>query len=385
MLRLLVLCDHYLPSYKAGGPIRSLASLVRELGGEIEFRILTRDRDFGEAAPLPGITAGAWQEVEGAQVCYLSRPSLTISSLRRWIRSAAPQAMYLNSFFSFRFSILPLLLRRLGAIPRVPTVIAPRGELMPGALGLKRTKKRLFLAAARLLGLHKGLTWHATSSAEAAELHARWRDARVVEAQNLSAARVSDAGPHREGKPAGSLRVVFVSRVTRMKNLDVALRALQGVRGEVQFDIYGPQEDAEYLAECEKLVRALPLSTKVTLHGGVPHHLVHRVLQQSDLFFLPTRGENFGHSILEALGAGCPVLISDATPWRNLHEKGVGWDLPAEDLSAFRARLQACVDMGPDEHRALCDRALAYSRTLARDRSALVQYRELFDRCSRPT
>jgi glycosyltransferase involved in cell wall biosynthesis len=40
------------------------------------------------------------------------------------------------------------------------------------------------------------------------------------------------------------------------------------------------------------------------------------VFRQYDLFVFPTRGENFGHVIIESLSVGTPVLLSDRTPWR---------------------------------------------------------------------
>jgi glycosyltransferase involved in cell wall biosynthesis len=58
-----------------------------------------------------------------------------------------------------------------------------------------------------------------------------------------------------------------------------------------------------------------------------------------DLFFLPTRGENYGHVILESFLAGTPALIADTTPWRNLEEAGIGWDLALDDEQGFVSRI----------------------------------------------
>ena len=49
-------------------------------------------------------------------------------------------------------------------------------------------------------------------------------------------------------------------------------------------------------------------------------------------FILPTLGENFGHVFIEALAAGCPLIISNRTPWLELEKKGIGWDIPLENL-----------------------------------------------------
>src|SRR5947199_71186 len=48
---------------------------------------------------------------------------------------------------------------------------------------------------------------------------------------------------HRSAPP-GPLRIVFLGRVSRVKNLDLALRALAHVTAPVAFDIYGPLQDA---------------------------------------------------------------------------------------------------------------------------------------------
>ena len=49
-----ILCfvDYYLPGYKAGGPLRTIINMVSQLGGEFEFLIVTRDRDFTKVRGL---------------------------------------------------------------------------------------------------------------------------------------------------------------------------------------------------------------------------------------------------------------------------------------------------------------------------------------------
>ena len=100
-------------------------------------------------------------------------------------------------------------------------------------------------------------------------------------------------------------------------------------------------------------MRTLPPNINATYRGILPHNKVVQELSRHDLLFLPTLGENFGHVIVESLQAGCPVLIGEQTPWRNLEERGVGWDLPAKDFSAFREVLQHCIDMDNEEHRGM--------------------------------
>jgi glycosyltransferase involved in cell wall biosynthesis len=71
---------------------------------------------------------------------------------------------------------------------------------------------------------------------------------------------------------------------------------------------------------------------------------------------MPTANENFGHAIVEALLAGCPLITSDQTPWRGLAQRGAGWDLPLAAGDEWRRVLQTCVDMdAPAFERASCN------------------------------
>ena len=106
-------------------------------------------------------------------------------------------------------------MRRLGLIPRLPTILAPRGEyLSAGALGLKHARKQAYLLAARGLGLLDDVWLHATSEQEADEIRDGCPWARdIVVAPNI---RVLGPMPQ-AAAPAddGRLRIVFLSRVNQ--------------------------------------------------------------------------------------------------------------------------------------------------------------------------
>ena len=80
--------------------------------------------------------------------------------------------------------------------------------------------------------------------------------------------------------------------------------------------------------QLDALIAALPPHVRVQWHGETPNEGVVAAMAKTDLFFLPTAGENFGHAIFEALSSGVPALISDQTPWRQLEAAKAGWDLP---------------------------------------------------------
>ena len=379
-MKILILRAYYLPGYKSGGPIRTIANLVDRLGDELEFKIVTADRDSGDGKPYPNINVNNWNRVGKADVFYMSPKKRSLRDFRKLLCSTDYNILYLNSFFSPHFTIKPLLLRKLRLILDRPLVVAPRGEFSPGALGLKSFKKRVYMTVAKALGLYKDIIWQASSEHE--ELYIRrWfgRNARVMVAPNLPPLlNTADELVVVSYKTKGCLKIIFLSRISRMKNLDGALEMLKGLKGKVEFNIYGPMEDKTYWAECRKIISRLPVNIDVRYCGSVEHDKVGVAMREHDLFFLPTLGENFGHVILEALCAGCPVLISDQTPWRDLEEKGVGWDLPLDQPELFREVLQRCVDMNNEEYVKWSERAWEYGLQVTKDDKVVEQNRRLF-------
>lgn len=168
-----------------------------------------------------------------------------------------------------------------------------------------------------------------------------------------------------------------------MKNVDYALKLLRNLEGQVTFDLYGPFEDPAYEATCRSLASSLPDNCRATFHGPIPHEEALAAFGSHHVFLLPTRGENFGHVILESLASGCPVLVSDRTPWRNLEELGVGWDLPLDDPHGFETVLQTLMDMDSDEWHRRSSSALAYASKVTTDEKPLEASRKMFlDLCS---
>jgi glycosyltransferase involved in cell wall biosynthesis len=377
----LVLMAHYLPGYKAGGPVRTIRNLVASLGDEFDFRIVTSDRDYGTCQPYPDVTINGWNHVEQARVFYANAAARRTCRLAATMAKVDPDIVYLNSFFSPRFSIVPLVLRRVGrGAPRAAWIVAPRGECARGAIAIKSFKKRSFVAAARIAGLHRGVIWQASSAHEAADIERELRvpcDSIHV-APNLTAPVERDlpaAAPRRE--PA-RLSVCFLARVCAMKNLLFAIETLSRCTSSVDLHVYGPVEDAAYAARCRALVPVDRSTLTVTWHDEVPHERVRSVLGAHDVFFLPTLGENFGHGIFEALAAGVPVLVSDRTPWRDLEAAGVGWALPLDDHGPFIAAIERLATMPPEARLAMRHRAHAYAARVAESEVAIDANRRLF-------
>jgi glycosyltransferase involved in cell wall biosynthesis len=377
----LALVRYYLPGYKSGGPVRTINNIVEHLGDDIDFRILTSDRDALDDAPYPDVSVDAWNRVGKARVYYVPPTKQTTRGLLQLIKDTPYDVLYLNSFFDPIFTQRPLMIRRLGLLPTKPVVIAPRGEFSSGALAIKRWKKVPYQWFASALGLYRGLIWQASSDREAEDI--RCGMGRTVQnisvAPNLPSLSIdNESQGYKLLKDGGPLRLVFLSRIAPMKNLDFALRVLARVTTTVHFDIYGPIEVASYWRQCQVLMTKLPPNVSVQYHGAVAHSEIPTVFGSHDLLFLPTRGENYGHSILESLSAGTPVLIANTTPWRNLEKRGIGWDLALDDEQGFVDCIHHASQLSGGALKIWRERVYRFAREYATNPDIAASNRNLF-------
>ncbi len=335
----LAFIGNYLPGYKAGGILRITVNTVDHLCDEFAFKIVTRDRDLGDDQPYPDIKLNEWQQVGNAQVYYLSSRSETLRDIRNLIDHTPHDMLYLNSFFD-SFTIKVLLNRILHKKSFKPVIVAPWGEFGWASLKQKYPKKFFFIKAAKLLGLYDNIIWRASSEYEKQDI------IKIMEIKQDVIRIISDlplkyipddfnSVPFQLSSDGISLKIVFLSRISREKNLDYALRVLNKVHATVVFDIYGPAENEAYWKECQELIGKLPTNVKVSYCGSVSASQVLPTFSRYDLFLFPTGGEAYGHVIAESLISGTPVLISTETPWRNLPSDGLGWDIDLGEMDSF--------------------------------------------------
>lgn len=377
-----LVCTHYyLPGYKAGGPTRTLSNLVDQLGDQIDFNILTVDRDSGDKTSYPDVSIDDWNRVGKANVYYLSQNAGSFWGLRRVLRREQYDLLHLNSFFSHSFTIKALILRKLRLIPNKPVIIAPRGELSKAALGIKGLKKRVYRYAVKRIGLYNEVNWHASGEREVGDIRREFGPkANILIARDLvvEPPNNTNLSKSRPSKIQGRLDLLFLSRISRIKNLDGAISMLKNLKGTVNFNIYGPLEDEDYWVECQRKISRLPKNINVRYFGMVPPDAVGEIFRKHHVFLLPTQGENFGHVIYESLAAGCPVIISDETPWRDLESANAGWSIPLNNTEKFCSVLQHCIDMDESDLEIHSKQAQQRAALVSEDLSAISDNRNMF-------
>lgn len=375
--KVLIFIDWYLPGYKAGGPIQSVANLVEHLKDEFEFFIVTRDTDYCEVTPYPSVISNEWNKLpNGVNVYYISHNALTRSTIRTLIRKTNFEIVYLNGIYSLYFTLIPLLYLR--KKHEIKVIVAARGMLAQSALNVKKTKKQFFLRAIKVLKLFDKVVFHATNELEKKDIrNVLGHKFEIRTAANLPQKTMLLTLPIRE-KQAGELRMVNIARIAPEKNLLYALKVLKKVSVNVLFDFYGPIYDQQYWEECQKVIGELPSNVKATYKGSLSSDQVLSTLSTYHVMFMPTQGENFGHIILQSLMSGCPVLISDQTPWKDLVEKRIGWDFALSDERSFVDSIHAINSMDRSGFNLLSANAFQFAEKFINDPEILEQNRFLF-------
>lgn len=375
--RIVVFIDWFLPGFKAGGPVRSMANMVDHLSGEFDFYIITRNTEYLEKLPYDNVLPDTWTDfASGVKVYYCSENRISLKRWRSLMDEVNPHTIYINGIYSFKFSLMPLLAAKWQKISHI--VVAPRGMLASSAIDVKRVKKSVFLAFARFLGLYKRVWWHVTNTKEGEDVKRQLsKNGSQFVAPNLPKKLMVPV--QSIDKLKGSLRLCSLARIAPEKNTLFALQCLAGLNtsGHIVFDVYGQIYNEDYWNECKMVISNMPPTVKVNYKGIVTPDDIAHTLSRYHALFLPSCGENFGHVILESFMAGRPVIISDQTPWRQLKAKNAGWDLSLSSGSDFMEIIEYMTDMAQPDFDPMCKSANGLARDVMNDEEVIGVYREM--------
>lgn len=366
MTIIVVFAPSFPPSFRGGGPARTLEALTREAPAEFDVRVVTPDQDLGSPERM-AVASNSWSAFDETPTYYASIDKLAdLWRMYREVRRLDPDVIYLNSMFHLKFAIVPRILAAVRYIKPRAILVAPRGELDPGALAIRSTKKRAFLRVFRFFRLQRNITWHASAPLERDSIKSVWgTSANILVRENETSLPKT---PLESSKHEGPFKAVFISRISEKKGVLTAIEALHGVDSPVELDIYGPEEDLAYVTKCREAARNLPDHCTVRFRGEVAHEDVRATFNRYDAMFFPTAGENFGHVIAESLSASCPVLLNDTTPWTELLREGGGEVVATGSVEEWAKAIAAVASKNPDQRLAFRQTASdAYARWRGKD------------------
>ena len=150
-VKVVVFSPYYLPAVLAGGPVKSISFLVRSSAGPFSTRVVSRNWDFGGAERLRS-PANTWVDTGEERIWSYDRGP--VPYVRSLLAAACerPRLVYVNSLFDPWTALAPALLWRVLGAKRSDLVVAPRGQLAPGALATSAFRRRLTSASTKTDG-----------------------------------------------------------------------------------------------------------------------------------------------------------------------------------------------------------------------------------------
>jgi len=343
------------------------------LGDDYNFKIITADRDRGCHSNYNGIVVDSWNSVGKAEVLYVKNGKFRFSTLAESCKNA--DMVYCCGPYNI-YTLKVVLLKKLRVF-NSKVVIASMGSFSRGALEIKHIKKKVFIKLVKIFGFFKSVTWSVTSQLEREDVKrvvGKKADCKVAE--DLPSTTVSRTT--RLVKLPSKIKIVFISRINRMKNLLFTLEAINGLSGEIILDIYGPIEDDKYWKECTEYMKNFGSNISWKYKGVVDSSSVINTFSKYHIFVFPSKGENYGHVIFESLAGGCVPIISNNTPWGDFEENKCGNIIELDLLTEYSRIIQEYIYMNDVEFSQLSFNAISESKRKIFESKLQTGYRDIF-------
>ena len=351
--------------------MQSIANLVKEYQEEVEYFIFCGDVDLN-GAQLKDIETNKWVHFNEHTKVWYNGPDKISDTLVKQVEFIKPDILFIIGLFSWHYNMVPILFCK-----GPQKILSTRGMLHPGALSQKKWKKTIYLQLFKLLEYHYSVHFHATDEEEKSYIQSRFgKPANVLVAGNFPNKVSLLPLPPKEPM---QLKIVSIAVISPMKNILWIIEGLKECTGKVEYNIYGPVKDEEYWEVCRQEIKRLPQNIKVNYHREIEPQKISEALKDAHVFILPSKSENFGHSIYEALSAGRPVITSKNTPWNNLQESKAGINLSLEDNDELVKAIQFFAAMNEDELSQWQQGATTYADTVIDSERIRKEYERMFN------
>jgi glycosyltransferase involved in cell wall biosynthesis len=216
-----------------------------------------------------------------------------------------------------------------------------------------------------------------------AELYPDIAEKIVVLPNGVDPKEIDEARRHPASVTNGKPLIVSVSNLVPTKGIDINLRALSSLLGNMPELTYVIVGDGPERSRLEQLARELGISSNVRFLGQLDHAAALKHVAAADIFVLPSWQEGFGVVYLEAMALGKPVIAcSGEGPADFINDGKTGFLVPPRDIESV-ARLARRLAENEQERRSVGQRAsqfvLANFTWMAVARKLSELYKEIVD------
>lgn len=123
----------------------------------------------------------------------------------------------------------------------------------------------------------------------------------------------------------------------------------------------------------------MPTNITLSYKGILKPFEISSTIGKYHVLLLPTQNENYGHIIVETLQHGRPIIISDQTPWRNLENESVGFDITLTDKQKFIEAIEKLSELNQAEFNTITTKCVSYINAKLNVEDIKKQYIKLFN------
>lgn len=243
----------------------------------------------------------------------------------------------------------------------VPLIVSPRGAFSKWAMGNGSRFKSLFWPIVQRPALRSVSCFHATSAAEIEDIRRLGFKQPVALIPNgIDLPEVC-----REAVKSDAHMLLFLGRLHPVKGIDMLLEVWGRLQDEfpswslvIAGGDRGYYGKSRYMDELVRMAGSLGLN-RVTFAGEQDAAQKAALYSSAKLYVLPSRSENFGITVAEALASGVPAIVTQGAPWSQLEIEGAGWWVETE-AGALENGLRAAMTLGSNELHSMGQRARAW-------------------------
>ena len=338
-----------------GGPITAAFGLARALvmrGHEVT--ITAHDDGLGMES---GLNATHPEDVRVMLFPLTRRLWEHSAEYARWLHSnvAHYDLVIVNSLWISHVHYAVKAAQRTGT----PYIIRPHGCLTESDMAHHRGRKQLYWMLEERENCRRAILVHCTSESEADDARALG----LLNVENIPLGVDEDLfaldAPQRR-----RTTVLFVGRIAEKKGVDILIRALAtpvATQAGLRLDVLGV-DHRSLQPSLMALADEMGVAARVTFHGHVDPQPRAEFLRTAGMLALPSKDENFGLAVAEAMAAALPVVITPhVSHARLVRERSAGL-VVERSTKAFAAAMTELASMADADYPAMADRARAAVR-----------------------
>jgi glycosyltransferase involved in cell wall biosynthesis len=252
------------------------------------------------------------------------------------------------SLFHIKIILLALLFKK-------KIIITPMGVFEEWSLNQKKIKKKIALYFYQIFLLNKANVIHVTSDQEKVSLQKICNNKNIIMIPHGTDSVVIKSKKFFEGTKK---KAVFFSRLHKKKGIEELVESWLNIKNnDWELHIYGFDDDG-YV---ELLKKKIKNNKSISIFSPILSKN-HELFERYDFMILPSKSENFGFVVLEAMQCGLPVLTTNGTPWYIIEKDNAGWIID-KNLTELESKIKEIFSLPKEEFEKKSAAAINCSKT----------------------